>query len=327
MRVSLWSSRRVAGVVLGLAGAFGGFGALAQARFVTIGTGGVSGVYYAAGGAICHVVNLHRAQHGLRCAAESSAGSVANVANLRKGEQDFAFVQSDVQADAMRGAKEFAAVGAFGDLRAVFSVHAEPFTLLARREAGIATVADLKGKRVNLGNPGSGTRAQADELLAALGWKPADMQAAALKPDEAGPALCDGKLDALAFAVGHPNASLHEAIVGCGARLVPVAGPAVDKLVAERPALARTTIAAGLYPQHPQPTASFGTLATLVSSTRMPADAVYGFVKAVFENFEVFKSLHPALAGLTPDAMVRGGLTAPLHEGAARYYRERGWLK
>jgi len=200
--------------------------------------------------------------------------------------------------------------------------------VLARKDGNVHSFADFKGKRFNVGNPGSGTRASMEELLAAMGWKMTDFALAAeLKADEHGPALCDGKIDGFFYGVGHPSANIQDPTTTCGAKLISLTGPAVDKLVRERPYYAYATIPAGLYPGNPQETRTYGVLATLVSSSKVPPDTVYAVVKAVFDNFEEFKKLHPALAVLKPELMVRDGLTAPLHEGAARYYREKGWLK
>ena len=301
--------------------------AQAQQKFVTIGTGGVTGVYYAAGGAICRLVNKDRAKHGIRCSVESTGGSVFNVNTIKGGELDLGFAQSDVQYNAIKGASQFKD-GAVSDLRAVFSVHPEPFTLLTRKDSGIKTFTDTKGKRVNVGNPGSGTRASMEELLGALGWTMKDFALAAeLKADEHGPALCDGKIDAFFYGVGHPSANIQDPTTTCGAKLASIGGPAVDKLVAARPYYAKVTIPGGLYPNNPEPAQTYGVLATVVASSKTPADTVYQVVRAVFENFDEFKKLHPALANLKPENMVKDGLSAPLHEGAVRYYREKGWVK
>jgi TRAP transporter TAXI family solute receptor len=301
--------------------------AQAQQKFVTIGTGGVTGVYYAAGGAICRLVNKDRAKHNIRCSVESTGGSVFNVNTIKAGELDLGFAQSDVQFNASKGQAQFKD-GAVGDLRAVFSVHPEPFTLLTRKEAGVKTFSDLKGKRVNVGNPGSGTRASMEELLAALGWGMKDFALASeLKADEHGPALCDGKIDAFFYGVGHPSANIQDPTTTCGAKLASITGPAVDKLVAERPYYAKVTIPGGLYPNNPDPAQTYGVLATVVASAKTPPDTVYQVVKAVFDNFDEFKKLHPALANLTPERMIKDGLSAPLHEGAVRYYKEKGWMK
>jgi uncharacterized protein len=300
----------------------------AQQKYLTIGTGGVTGVYYAAGGAICRLVNKDRAKHGLRCSVESTGGSVFNVNTIKAGELDLGVAQSDVQYNAAKGLGPFKDGGAYGDLRSVMSLHAEPFTVLTRKEANIKAFSDLKGKKFNVGNPGSGTRSSLEELIAAMNWKLSDFALASeLKADEHGPALCDAKIDGFFYGVGHPSANIQDPTTTCGAKLVSVTGPAVDKLVKEKPYYGYATIPAGLYPNNPQETKTYGVLATLVSSSKVPADTVYTVVKAVFDNFEEFKKLHPALANLKPEDMVQSGLSAPLHEGAARFYKEKGWIK
>ena len=308
--------------------ALAGTPAAAQQKFVTIGTGGVTGVYYAAGGAICRLVNKDRAKHGIRCSVESTGGSVFNVNTIKAGELDLGFAQSDVQYNAFKGLGAFKDAGAYGDERAVFSVHPEPFTVLARKEAAIKTFTDFKGKRFNVGNPGSGTRASMEELLVAMNWKLSDFALASeLKADEHGPALCDGKIDGFFYGVGHPSANIQDPTTSCGAKLVSLTGPAIDKLVADKPYYAKATIPAGLYPNNPDATQTYGVLATLVSSSKVPTETVYQVVKAVFDNFEEFKKLHPALANLKPEQMIVDGNSAPLHDGAVKYYKEKGWIK
>jgi len=321
--------RKITALAAGLlvAGAFAA-PAQAQQKYMTIGTGGVTGVYYAAGGAICRLVNKDRKVHGFRCSVESTGGSVFNVNTIKAGELDLGVAQSDVHFNAAKGLGQFQKDGAYTELRAVMSLHPEPFTVLARKEANAKSFADFKGKRFNIGNPGSGTQSSMMELLGAMGWKPQDFSLASeLKADEHGPALCDGKIDGFFYAVGHPSANIQDPTTTCGAKLVPLTGPAVDKLVKEKSYYARATIPAGLYPNNPQATETYGVLATLVSSSKVPADTVYAVVKAVFDNLEEFKKLHPALAVLNPQSMVKDGLSAPLHDGAAKYYREKGWLK
>jgi uncharacterized protein len=299
----------------------------AQQKFMTIGTGGVTGVYYAAGGAICRLVNKDRAKHGIRCSVESTGGSVFNINTIKAGELDLGVAQSDVQYNAAKGEAQFKD-GPFKELRAVMSLHPEPFTVLARKEANIKSFTDFKGKRFNVGNPGSGTRASMEELLNAMGWKMSDFSLAAeLKADEHGPALCDGKIDGFFYGVGHPSANIQDPTTVCGAKLVSLTGPAVEKLVKAKPYYGYATIPANLYPNNPQETRTFGVLATLVSSSKVPADSVYAVTKAVFDNFDEFKKLHPALAVLDPKAMVKDGLSAPLHDGAAKFYKEKGWLQ
>jgi hypothetical protein len=245
---------------------------------------------------------------------------------LRAGEIEFGVVQSDVQYHALRGDGPFKGA-AYPELRAMFALHPEPFTVVARRDANIRSFADFKGKRFNVGNPGSGTRASLEELLDALGWKLGDFfLAAELRADEQGPALCEGRIDGFFYAVGHPSANIQDPTTQCGAQLVALTGPAVERLVGGKPYYAHATIPGGMYPHNPQATPTYGTRATLVTSSKVPADIVYAVVKTVFERLEDFKHLHPALAHLNRAEMLTG-LPAPMHDGALRYYREQGWVK
>ena len=298
--------------------------------FITIGTGGVTGVYYPTGGSICRLVNKNTEQHGVRCNVEATGGSIYNLNTIAAGELDMGVAQSDWQYHAYHGTSKFAPPegrGANPALRAVFSVHAEPFTVVARADAGINAFADLKGKRVNIGNPGSGQRGTMEELMTALGWTKDDFKIATeLKSAEQSKALCDNKIDAMVITVGHPSGNIKEASTACDAVLVSVTGPEVDKLVADNAYYRHATIPAGMYRGTDGDTATFGVAATFVSSTNTPADTVYEVVKAVFGNFEDFKKLHPAFGTLTKSDMVRLGLSAPLHDGAVRYYEETGLL-
>jgi len=312
---------------LALAGSLGAPSAQAQQKFVTIGTGGVTGVYYAAGGAICRLMNKDRAQHGIRCSVESTGGSVYNINTIKAGELDFGVAQSDAQFNAVKGMAQFKDGGPMSELRAVFALHAEPLTVLARKDAGVAKFEDFKGKRFNVGNPGSGTRATVDVLMPALGMKTADFSLTSeLKPDEHGAALCDNKIDGFAYVVGHPAANIQDPTTTCGAKLVSIAGPAVDKLVAANPYFAAVTIPGGMYANNADPVKTFGVVASFVTSAKVTDDVVYTMVKAVFENFEDFKKLHPAFANLDPKQMMKDGLSAPLHNGAIKYYKEKGWM-
>jgi uncharacterized protein len=296
-------------------------------RFITIGTGGVTGVYYAVGGAICRLINKDRKTHGIRCSVESTGGSAFNINTIKEGELDFGMAQSDVQFNAVNGKGQYEG-NAFPDLRAVFAVHPEPFTVLARPDAGITKFEDFKGKRFNVGNPGSGTRASMELLLSSMGWTFGDFSLASeLKADEHGPALCDGKIDGFFYGVGHPSANIQDPTTTCGAKLVALTGPVIDKLIADNVFYAKATIPGGMYNANPDPVETYGVTATLVTSTKVPEEVVYQLVKSTFENFDEFKKLHPAFANLEPQNMVKNGLSAPLHPGAEKYYKEKGWLQ
>jgi uncharacterized protein len=319
-------------LALGLAAGAGMLGAAAASaqedQFITIGTGGVTGVYYPAGGAICRLVNADRQEHGIRCSVESTGGSVYNVNTMRQGELDFGIVQSDVQYNAFEGVgAEFEGQGPFAELRAVFALHPEPFTLLARADSGIATFDDLKGERVNVSNPGSGSRATFEVLMDAKGWNMDDFALASeLKSAEQSSALADNNVDAIAFIVGHPNGSIQEATTTVDANLIPVSGPEVDALVDKNPYFSKAVIPGGMYPGNPDDIETFGVRATFVTRADVSDEAVYQVVKAVFENFEDFKKLHPAFALLDKEEIVTGGLSAPLHPGAERYFKEAGLM-
>lgn len=312
---------------MAMMGALGSSPVQAQTQFVTIGTGGVTGVYYAAGGAICRLINKDRKDHGIRCSVESTGGSVYNINTIKAGELDFGVAQSDAQFNAVKGAGQFADTGAIPELRAVFALHPEPLTILARKEAGVSKMEDFKGKRFNVSNPGSGTRATMDMLLPAIGMSTSDFSLTSeLKPDEHGAALCDNKIDGFAYVVGHPAANIQDPTTTCGAQLVSVGGEGVDKLIAEYPYYAKATIPGGMYANNPDDAKTFGVVASFVSSSKVSDDVVYTMVKAVFENFEDFKKLHPAFANLEPASMIKDGLSAPLHDGAVKYYKEKGWM-
>ena len=300
----------------------------AEQRFITIGTGGVTGVYYPTGGAICRLVNRNRKEHGIRCSVESTDGSTYNVRNVRAGELDMGVIQSDVQYNSFKGLADFASQGAFRELRTLFAVHSEPVTVIARRDSGVTEFQQLKGKRLNIGNPGSGTRSTWDAIEQAIGWQRGDLRLGAeLQSAETSLALCDNRIDAYFWLVGHPAALIKETLASCDSQLVNVRGSWVDRLVVDQPFYRKAVIPGGMYRSNPTDVQSFGVVATVVSSTRTPVDVVYQVVKAVFDNIDGFRNLHPAFANLKEAEMIAGGLSAPLHEGAVRYYRERGWQK
>ncbi len=305
----------------------GGTAEAAEDRFITIGTGGVTGVYYPTGGSICRLVNKDRKNHNMRCSVESTGGSVYNTRTIRSGELDFGIVQSDVQAAAVVGKKQFADDGAFSKLRTLLSVHPEPMHVMARADSGINSVKDFKGKRVNIGNPGSGQRVLAEMIMSYAGIGKGDLALASeLKSSEQAAALCDGKVDAAIWAAGLPNGSTMEATSTCDIKILPMTGGWVDKLLSENKAYARATIPGGLYSGNADDIKSYGPKATFVTSADTSDDVVYTVVKAIFDNFDTFKKLHPAFGRLVEAEMISDGLTAPLHPGAVKYYKERGWM-
>ena len=292
---------------------------------ITVGTAGVMGVYYPLGGAVCRMVNVTRKLHKLRCSVEPSEGSVSNIRDVMSGDVDVGIAQSDIQFYARQGE------GPFKDkpqpkLRALFSVYPELLTVMTREDANVTRFEDLRGKRVSIGTKGSGTRATMELVMSALGVKASDFKAALeLKFVEMAPALCDNKIDAFVFVAGHPNPVLQDAANGCKTKIVPVTGAAIDALVAARPYYAKAEIPARLYKGTDSAQPTLGTLATLVVSADMSDATAYAITKAVFDNFDDFRKLHPALVALTKqDAMKVGAV--PLHPGAAKYFKEAGLM-
>lgn len=304
-------------------------GTVAKAEeFLTIGTGGVTGIYYAVGGGICRLVNKGRKEHGIRCSVESTGGSVYNLKTMREGELEMGIVQSDWQFHALNGTNLFEEDGPDEKLRALFSVHPDTVIIAARTDTGIKTLDDLAGKTVNLGNPGSGTRGTAEVLVDALGW---DMDhfglVTELKSAEQSAALCDGNIDAFLMVAGNPVANVLEAATTCDINILDVEGEAVDALIASKSYYGPVTIPGGLYRGVDEGVASFGLPSTFVTSSDVPEETVYVMVKAVFDNFDAFTTFHPAFANLKKEEMVVNGLSAPLHPGAERYFREAGLIE
>jgi len=298
-----------------------------KTTFVTIGTGGITGVYYPTGGAIARIVNKKKDEYGIRATVESTGGSVFNVNAVMAGDLEFGVVQSDRQYQAINGLAEWEDKGKQEDLRAVFSVHPESITLVAATDAGIEKIEDLKGKRVNIGNPGSGQRQNSIDALTAVGIDyQKDITAESVKAAEAPGLLQDGRIDAFFYTVGHPSGAIKEATAGARkVQFVPVVGPGIDKLIADNPYYAKATVPVKLYPgaQNNEDVETFGVKATFVTSAKVPDEVVYAITKEVFDNFEDFKKLHPAYAMLTKENMLEG-LSAPLHPGALKYYKEAG---
>ena len=295
-----------------------------EQQFISIGTGGVTGVYYPTGGAICRLVNRDRKEHGIRCAVESTGGSVYNINTIKAGELEFGVAQSDWQYHAYNGTSKFAD-NPFPDIRAVFSVHPEPFTLLVRADSGIEDFEGLKGKRVNVGNPGSGQRATMEVVMDAFGITMGDFSLATeYKGSEMAKQICDGNIDAMIYTIGHPAAAIKEATTTCDVKLVDVAGAPIDKLVADNPYYRVATIPGGMYAGNDQDTTTFGVGATFVTSAKVPDEVVYIVAKSVMENIDDFRNLHPAFKHLDPNQMVNDGLSAPVHPGAMKAYKELG---
>ena len=331
-KLSLTTAALVAAALIGTSlGAISG--AVAQERqFISIGTGGPTGVYFVVGNSVCRMIHKEAAEgrkkgrkHGIRCAAPSTGGSTYNIGQICQGELEFGVAQSDWQFHAVNGSSE--KVTNCPGLRAAFSVHAEPFHLIAGAGTNINSFTDTKGRRMNIGNPGSGQRGTTEVLMEGYGMSADDFAVATeLTSTEQSQALCDGKIDAYGYTVGVPNAGVAIATDGCGAYIANLDGDVEKKLVAENPYYAFTTIPAGTYKTTSADVTTFGVMATFVTHENVPEDVVYEVVRAVMENLDDFRSLHPAFANLDPANMMKDGLSAPLHPGAAKYYSEKGLM-
>jgi hypothetical protein len=300
--------------------------AAGQMRFLSVGTGAISGLYYPVGRSLCDLVNRDRRTHGVRCSAEPTSGSVYNVEGIQTGELDLAIVQSDVQYAAYEGRGHWQDAP-FSGLRSIVSLYPELVTVVARPDSHIGELNDLKGKRVDIGRPGSGAHATWEAIEAAFGWTRTDLKLALdLKPDTAPSALCENRIDASVQIMGHPSAWLAQRVGECHLTLVSAAGPAISELVAGRPYYRFGEIPAGVYGGNAA-TPTFGVSATLVASAALPDDVAYLFAKSVIEGVGQLRSLRPALGALEPKEMVSASLTAPLHPGAERAFRDLGLTK
>jgi len=304
----------------------------AETVFVTIGSGDFTGVYFPTGLAIVKMINKKRNQYGIRATVEATPGSVFNLNAIMAGYMEFGMTQADKQYQAVNGLAEWTKKGPQKELRAVFSVYPESVTLVAAVDAGINTIADLKGKRVSLGNPGSSQHRIVIDTLEAAGLdSKRDIFAQTVMASKAPVLLQDNRIDAYFYTVGHPSESIRMALSSeRKARIISISGALIDRLVADKNYFSKIQIQMQrLYPglqAPPDDVDTFGVMATLCTSSRVPDHLVYAITKEVFENLNYFKKQHPAFVDLTKEGML-DGLTAPLHPGALKYYKEVGLMK
>ncbi len=297
-----------------------------QKYFVTIGTGGLTGIYYPAGKAICELMKRRRDKPRILCTAEPTAGAIENLRLLKAGRLDLGLTQSDSLIRAYRGLPPHVDK-VDPDLRFVFTLFPQVFTIVATARSGIENIEDIKGKRLNIGNPGSGHRETADAVFSALGWSREDFQAVKeMSLAKSIQALCKNDVDAFLFMDGLPSGLTQEATISCDNHLVQGIWPDMRRFYQENPVYRPVTIPGNLYRRVPEPVSTFGVLAALVSSTNTPEAAVYDVTKAVFEGFKFFKATHPALQALDKHTMVHNSTGIPYHPGALKYYREAGLI-
>lgn len=304
------------------------FSSFASTKYVSIGSGAITGVYYPAGGAICRLLNRGRKEHGIRCSVESTGGSVSNLNAIRNRAIDFGIVQSDWQYNAYSGLGFFADQSPFKELRSVFSLHTETFSVIVTDDSGIKEIDDIFGKKVNFGPRGSGMNATMEVLIASKGWTKKDFSAITyLQPSEQPKALCDGKIDVMIYASGNPNGVLQEVTQTCRVKILSIDKKTIKKLRKNNSYYVEATIPGGMYSNNPNDIQTFGVKASLVTSDKADADVVYNLTKSLFENLDNFKTLHPVFSSLNKEEMVRDGNLSPMHEGAIRYFKEAELLK
>jgi TRAP transporter TAXI family solute receptor len=299
----------------------------AETTTVTIGTGGITDVYYLTGGAISKIVNKKSEQYYLKVTVESTGGSVFNVDAVMAGDLEFGLVRSDRQYQAWNGIQNWEAKGPQKKLRAVCSFFPETIILVASEDSGIWEFMDLRGKHVSIGDIGSGYRGHATEALRACGIdKDKDLQAERLNADQSAKFLQDGRIDAFFNIVTHPDDSTKEATGGTRkVHFVPITGNCIDTLIARWPFYVKASIPVQFYPtvRNKEDVPTFAVKATLVTSADTPDDIVYVMAKEIFHNLEELKGQHSAYDVLTKENMLEA-LTVPIHPGAMRYYKEVG---
>ncbi len=308
------------------------YNSFAAIKYISIATGAITGVYYPTGGAICRLVNRGRKHHGIRCSVESTGGSVANLNAIRNGDVDFGVVQSDWQYHALKGTGFFGDQPPYKDLRVVASLYTETFAIAVNKASGIRKIDDLIGKKVNFGPTGSGMYATMEVLSSVKGWNKKDFSLVThLSPSEQPKALCSGEIDAMIYVSGNPNGVLQEATQfqdpDCSVKILSIDRPTIKRLIKVNPFYVRAIIPGGMYSNNSHDVETFGIKATLVTAKGTKSDTVYNVTKALFNNFDNFKTLHPVFTSLKRSESIKEGNSAPLHSGAIRYYREVGLIK
>jgi len=315
----------MAAVLAGAMAPVGEAGAAEEQVSVTIATGRVGGLYHPVGGVICKLASENLGEHGISCTVDISGGSIPNIKDLRKGNDDLAIVQSDLQYDAFAGTGPFEDEGPFENLRSMFALYIEHFTVVARDDRDIDSFDDLKGKRVYVGQAASSRREAMDVLMEAHGWTGGEITGVSeFEGANLAEALCDGEFDAFVYTIGHPNPTVREATTLCDAKLLDISAPKIEKLAKENPFYVGSVIPGGMYTDISQDIPTLAVVATLVTTAEAPPNVIYEITKAYFENLEILQALSPLFLSLTKGEMVETGLSAPIHEGALKYFSEVG---
>ncbi|AIL64723.1 TRAP transporter solute receptor, TAXI family [Rickettsiales bacterium Ac37b] len=294
-------------------------------KFVIIGTGKVTGVYYPTGSAICRMVNRYRRTNSIRCSIDPSNGSLDNIQSLKNKTFDLGIIQSDIQYNAYNGIDNFANDGPDKSLRSIFSLHNDDFTVVVRSDSGIKTIEDLKGKKINISSKGSGSREMLQTIMDLYGLTSENFIFSELTSSEESFALCNNKIDAIIASVGHPNAAIQEVSALCDITIIPITGNNIEKLLKDYSYYTKSTIPGGLYAGNPNNIPTFSVKVSIITREDVNDNVIYQVVKSLFDHFDVFRNLHPVLHNLVPKDMIQNNII-PIHKGAERYYKEKGLL-
>lgn len=299
----------------------------AKEKFVALGTSSQSGVYYPVAQGICGLINGGRDEHLVRCLANTTGGSIYNIQAIATGELDFALTRAGLAYEAYRGIGEFEAYGANPKLRSMSVLYSQPLSVIVKQDSDVKTFLDIVGKRINIGNLGSGKRELAEMMLELMRWTSKDFaEVHELNTSRMGKAFCEDKVDVLIEAIGIPSKFLDDMINGCKGRFVDIPKNVVDAVRLKGPYYEPGVIPAKLYPIHKKDVQTFNVNVVLVSSTDTSAETIYTITKTMFEKFPLLQKTHAVFANMTPKSMVEQAEYIPFHEGALRYYRESNLL-
>ncbi|WP_395877412.1 TAXI family TRAP transporter solute-binding subunit [Ehrlichia muris] len=297
-------------------------------QYILIGTGSMTGVYYPIGGSICRFMTTDYGKDDSKviCSISSTTGSVYNLNSIRYSNMDVGIVQSDLEYYAYNGLGFYEKMPPMDNLRILASLHREYITIVVRKDSGISVIDDIKGKRVNIGSPGTGVRVAMSKLLKEKGWTRRDFSVMAeLKSSEQAQALCDNKIDVMVDVIGHPNASIQEASATCNITFIPLDDKLIADLHAKYPYYQRDIINGKLY-NNPSDIQTVSVKASLITTTELSDDLAYKIVKSIVTHLRELRGITGALKTLTLQDMAKSDIT-PMHDGAKRYYKEIGAIE
>lgn len=286
---------------------------------ITFGTGEVNGTYYPIGKNICKLINKNHNE--IKCSIESTDGSVHNINSVKDSEFNFGISQADTLNHAINGKKSYRNKR-ISNLRAVISIYPELLTFVTNKKSNIKSLEDIKNKRVNIGNPNSGSEATVLELLKEYEIKKSDLAlASSLKAADTADALRDERIDGYFFMVGHPAKNIEDAANSIPISIANIKGEKLDGFIKKNPYFTKAYIPKNLYKGVDKKIETFGVKAVIFTKEEVSDELVYKFLKTILENFDEFKKAHVVFKDLTKESLLKG-LGAPMHKGAIKYFKE-----